>query len=111
MTRDDIIRMARKADPGFETDTFHAESLVGMGAIERFAALVAAAERERAITIAKDMKEGLQAKFEQTYMEGVIAGAAAEREACAKVCEEYDDGRHANRADLCADAIRARGQG
>ncbi len=36
--------------------------------------------------------------------------AAAEREACAKVCEEYDDGRHANRADLCADAIRARGQ-
>jgi hypothetical protein len=34
----------------------------------------------------------------------------AEREACAKVCEEYDDGRHANRADLCAAAIRERGQ-
>jgi hypothetical protein len=79
MTRDDIIRMARKADPGFETDTFHAESLVGMEAIERFAALVAAFERERAILIAKNMKEELQAKFEQTYMEGVIAGAATER--------------------------------
>ena len=35
---------------------------------------------------------------------------AREREACAKVCEEYDNGRHANAADLCADAIRARGQ-
>ena len=36
--------------------------------------------------------------------------AEHEREACAKVCEEYDNGRHANAADLCAEAIRARGQ-
>ena len=69
MTRDDIIRMAREADPGFETDTFHAESLVGMEAIERFAALV----------------------------------AAAEREACAKVCDE--EGLH-----ITASIIRARGR-
>ena len=34
--------------------------------------------------------------------------AAHEREACAKVCDEYDDGRHANTADLCAAAIRSR---
>lgn len=33
-----------------------------------------------------------------------------EREACAKLCEEYDDDRYANAADLCAVAIRARGQ-
>ena len=32
-----------------------------------------------------------------------------EREACAKVCDEYDNGRHANAADLCATTIRARG--
>jgi hypothetical protein len=32
-----------------------------------------------------------------------------ERESCAKVCDEYDNGRHANAADLCATAIRARG--
>ena len=32
-----------------------------------------------------------------------------EREACAKVCDGYSDGRHANMADLCAEAIRARG--
>jgi hypothetical protein len=108
MNRDDIIRMARKADPGFETDTFHAESLVGMEAIERFAALVAAAERERAIEIAKGMQEELQAKFEQTYMEGVIAGAAAEREACADECVKQAIG--GGFAADCAAAIRARGQ-
>ena len=35
--------------------------------------------------------------------------AEKEREACAKVCDGYSDGRHANMADLCAEAIRARG--
>lgn len=35
--------------------------------------------------------------------------AEYEREECAKVCEGYDNGRYANAADLCADAIRARG--
>ena len=34
--------------------------------------------------------------------------AAHEREACAKVCDEYNDGRYANTADLCAAAIRSR---
>ncbi len=99
MTRDDIIRMAQQA--GFFTEAGHCVT-VTLEMAERFAALVAihaaakerewmqdinkrliaeavAAERERAIVIAKDMKEELQAKFEQTYMEGVIAGAAAER--------------------------------
>ena len=32
------------------------------------------------------------------------------QEACAKVCDKYDDERYANAADLCANAIRARGQ-
>ena len=36
--------------------------------------------------------------------------AEHEREACAKVCDGYSDGRHANMADLCAEAIRARGE-
>ena len=35
---------------------------------------------------------------------------ADEREACAKVCDGYSDGRHANMVDLCAESIRARGQ-
>jgi hypothetical protein len=74
-----------------------------------------AAERERAIVIAKNMKEELEAKFEQTYMEGVIAGAAAEREACAKLCEEEIKrvkplSLYSVTAENCVKAIRARGK-
>lgn len=35
--------------------------------------------------------------------------AAHERDECAKVCDEYNDGRYANTADLCAAAIRSGG--
>jgi hypothetical protein len=63
MTKDDIIRMAKEA--GFERTKMHK-------ALERFAIIV----------------------------------AAAEREACAKVCEEPGW----NAANWCAKAIRARGQ-
>ena len=66
MTRDDIIRMAREA--GF----FDPELTQVLPSVERFAALV----------------------------------AAAEREACAKVCEYY----FSHGARDIADAIRARGQ-
>ena len=70
MTKDDIIRMAREA--GFERTKMH-------NALEQFAYIV----------------------------------AAAEREACAKVCDELVL-EHPGRADLtaiqCANAIRARGQ-
>jgi len=83
MNRDDIIRLAVEAklvsdwDGGCTSAWVEGHDLTPY--LERFAALVAASERERAILIAKNMKEELQAKFEQTYMEGVIAGAAAER--------------------------------
>ena len=81
MNREDIIRMAREA--GWEMD----DSLVlepeviwyiSQGQIERFAALV----------------------------------ASAEREACAKVCEQRSDplGCANLTAEACASAIRARGQ-
>ena len=85
MTHDDIICMAREA--GFENNslgmTYTSGTLPKL--LERFAALV----------------------------------AAAEREACAKVCEELRDdwlrglGRYefmGEGADFCADAIRARYQ-
>jgi len=36
--------------------------------------------------------------------------AEKEREACAKVCDAYDNGRYSNAADLCAESIRLRGQ-
>jgi phosphoserine phosphatase len=84
MTRDDIIRMAREAglnpiysacdepDVSYAYEDWDEE-------IEKFAALV----------------------------------AAAEREACAKVCEARymgDNNREDMEARRCADAIRARGQ-
>ncbi len=74
MTRDDVIRMAREAGAG----NLHGEwSLFGHVALERFAALV----------------------------------AAAEREACAKVCEEVADiDWYWDGAMPCVKAIRARGQ-
>ena len=47
---------------------------------------------------------------DETLQAFAVLVASAEREACAKVCDGYSDGRHANMADLCAEAIRARGQ-
>ena len=83
MTREDIIRMARKAGFDIEVeDMFNYQpqhSFIGTDEnIERFAALVAAAEREQ----------------------------------CAKVCEVHGDmARHAVwMAEECAALIRARGK-
>ena len=42
-----------------------------------------------------------------TLVERVVA---EEREACAKVCEQTNDGTPYNLAEACAEAIRARGQ-
>ena len=64
----DIIRMAREAGLGFLFE----DHLLVYGELERFAALV----------------------------------AAAEREACAKVCETF----YNHEAKDCADAIRERGK-
>ena len=88
MTRDDIIRMAQEADDFADSYTPQYVTLPNEWSVirdERFAALV----------------------------------AAAEREACAKVCEELRDdwlrglGRYefmAEGAYYCAEAIRARSQ-
>jgi len=107
MTREDIIRMAREA--GFEigsvTNAIYAPTSCETE-LERFAALVAAAERNRTWT-------------QEHWTEYERSIAAAEREACAKVCEElpapdiYSD-TDKSMWDVtcmdCASAIRARGQ-
>ena len=72
MTRDDIIRMAREA--GFNHEGFDWDEIV-FPIVERFAALV----------------------------------AAAEREACAKVCEEWLHGEWHNQGVIGAMMIRERG--
>lgn len=72
MTQDEIVKLAREAGYGWSLSDLHAPAL------ERFAALV----------------------------------AVAEREACAKVCEAYDDDGGSGEAWALrfAQVIRARGE-
>ena len=73
--------------------------------------------REEIIEMAKqagfvdyELDDGTTNAFDVRYEAFAVLVASAEREACAKVCDGYSDGRHANMADLCAEAIRARGE-
>ena len=99
MTRDDIIKMAREAGfYGSEILGEHDYDVVGLVAdLKRFAALVAAAKE-------KEVLDRLAPVISNAVSKAIIA----EREACAKVCEEshwsLDD-----RNEYAA-AIRARGQ-
>ena len=62
-------------------------------------------QKEFQSDLAKMWSEAVEAEYKAQTEAAVLA----EREACAKVCDGYSDGRHANMADLCAEAIRARG--
>lgn len=98
MTQDEIIRMAREACASNQTFNSDEEW------VKRFAALVAVHERNRL------------AWTQEHWTQYEHAIAAAEREACAKVCDE-GAGAYVNSdytkglvhgARLCAAAIRAR---
>ena len=92
MTRDDIIRMAVQCQL---VNAGNREGLY-MDALAEFAELVAAAKRNQTWT---------QDHWTE-YERGI---SAAEREACAQVCEEV--GEHPSLTPRhCAEAIRARGQ-
>jgi hypothetical protein len=81
MTRDDIIRMAREAggdDWGIFRDF--------MPEIERFAHLVAAAERER---IKWDSIHSCHPECDKPVCVAIRAAVAAEREACAQIVGMY----------------------
>jgi hypothetical protein len=92
MTQDEIIEMANRAgivNPQMVINT-----------LEAFAKLV----------VEKAVRES-SAEYRLGWNDGQIA----EREACAKVCETFDQREAFNDedmavADACADAIRARGQ-
>jgi histidinol phosphatase-like PHP family hydrolase len=92
MTREDIIRMAQEAGLHLATDA-HWMPIIGLEYAEKFAALVAAAERDRAINIAMKAAENAYDK-----------AVAREREACAELCEKFV------LAKSCAVAIRKRGE-
>jgi len=134
MNRDDIIRMAREAGLMLGSEQLP-------WGVERFAALIAAAERERVAgymtrrgfkpTSTNDIVEMLEEMFwfsEERFLKSVrtqvvgdalVAAVKAEREACAKVCDEKVNAEYATGkvdhnemgwTQACAIAIRARGE-
>jgi hypothetical protein len=97
LTQDEIIEMAKQAGIGW------GERLGGMPEfLERFAKLVAQHERE----IWERRCERLQSLMDIRETQPNKPCCLAEREACAKVCE--DSVEYAG--DTLAEAIRARGQ-
>jgi len=124
MTRDDIIKMAKEA--GFNPVSYTGANLE---LFERFAALVAAAEREKvaAWMMARGYATGHGDTIEELLQELDWQIREQEREACAKVCEDeasrakwnwgndlpqnqpfWNGGEQL--ASSCAAAIRARGE-
>ena len=121
MNREDIIRMAREADMQAEYDDYVLERL------ERFAALVAAAERNSWPAEMEAMERQVN-----ILTDALAQAKAEEREACAKVADsisedqwslykgrppytgqelerasDYTQGK-SDGAEVCAAAIRAR---
>ena len=102
--REQVIRMAREAGCHEASHPMNPWS-VTQEALERFAALVA----KRAVS-------NIDPASSMSYQEGYAAGVAAEREACAQLCDRMEkeaDGveccKWPTPAD-CAAAIRARGE-
>jgi hypothetical protein len=108
MNREEIIRMAREANIKQAIETPH---LLMVHELERFAALVAAAEREKlaAWMIKRGYATGHGDTIEDLLVELEWQVRESEREACAKVCDEMDH-NGVMVAAHCATAIRARGQ-
>ena len=125
MDRDDIIRMAREA--GLYSGSPRTPSTGSMieKRLERFAALVAAAEREKVAAwmiqrgyatghadSMEDLLQELEWQIAEHWTRGMVNGVHAEREACAKVVEilipeQTEDGLIGH---TIAKAIRARGE-
>ena len=108
MTPDDIIRMARQAGIKLPDGAFPDQGSFTLPNLIQFAGLVAA----RTVS-------SIDPSQFMSYREGVEAGAIAEREACAKVCDSK--GRqwrersvpllgYSGELEDCAASIRARGQ-
>ena len=99
MNREDIIRMAQEADA-----TGYGNELTG-DAIERFASLVAAAERESWPAEMEAMEGQVN-----ILTDALAQAKAEEREECAKVCDELAArDKLSNYYAVAAKTIRARG--
>ena len=123
MNRDDIIRMALEvgfAQYGEDAGEYRIPTPAFHGRLERFAALVAA---EKEAQMIRDGYRKCAEKQRTTQFCGLLdAAVKAEREACAKICDETrytgyvpaEDGEarayYDAAAESCAKEIRARGE-
>lgn len=113
MTRDEVIKLAREAADPETADPLHRDMVtLVVWELERFAALIAAGAADRA-----------RQDYEREHCRHVVPlpdalrvmiddAVAAEREACAKVCDGIDEAcfpTSRGPAAKCAQAIRARG--
>ena len=112
MTRDEVIRMATEAGL-LEQGYRHGDTV--LSELERFATLVAAAERENLPALIARAKQEAVAAHIAMFCD-VERAVADEREACAIACEVHaaaviNDGKQSAFAIAheCASAIRARG--
>ena len=105
MNRDDIIRMAREA--GWSDELLEVSFTAPL--LDRFAALVAAEKEQQMI---RDGWRQCAKGQRTTQFCGLLEAAVkAEREACAKLCDELrDEDGFEPYGTECAAAIRARGQ-
>ncbi len=111
MNRDDIIRMAREAGfCGMAIDGDYDFDVVGnIKDLEHFAALVATAEREA--MLADGWRQCAKGQRTTHFCLQLQKAVEAEREECAKICDEVNkeyDGEEVS-ASWIAVAIRARG--
>ena len=105
MDRDDIIRMAQDAGMTPISQVSTADLICTKEAIERFANLVAAAERER---IKWDTIHSCHPECDKPVCVAIRAAVTEEREACALEVEKA--GMEGYGTLAAAAAIRARGQ-
>ena len=111
MDRDDIIRMAREVWGDDSGKPWHESAVTHL---EAFAALVAAAKESKMIE--GGWRQCAIGQRTTQFCGQVEQAVAAEREACAKVCEELlsavsTGDEHMDGVWDCIAAIRARGQG
>jgi len=96
MTRDDIMLWAVQARLPSHYETGEP---MWPDRLERFAARVAA-----------HTLSNIDPSRFMSYQEGFAAGAAAEREACAEICDRFQARDVGMQPAECAGAIRARGE-
>jgi hypothetical protein len=131
--KEDIIKWAREAGFMFCEESYkHQPNCLFYGGyavdtqLERFAALVAAAERNKVAQwmmakgyatghgdTVEDLLRELEWQIAENWTRGMVNGVQTEREACAKVCDRMAARSNDIRAaalESAAENIRARGQ-